>query len=214
MLPTDYQSKFTSSFTSGGFYKMASTLSSYDKRVITSLKKHNILQSVEANRIDESEGAIMVTCADGDQFFDVFQHHSDVCKQCRDDTRIHVLALNGGAKLIAHNSTLDTMGEGNVLMKHIAGAMQLKKITTVVLYAHAPCGAAYLHGVSFDKVLDLLFGAKERIKKAHPHAKVACFCHIADGDKKRTYFVSRDSWLSSRSAVLEDIAMEPLNLCH
>ena len=137
----------------------------------------------------------MVTCSDGDQFGDVFTHHAkQVCSLHREDSRIHTLALNGGAKLIAEGSPLLTSGEDEVLLRHIGVAIKLMGIETVVLYAHAPCGAAYSRGLSFEQVLDILFQGKDRVRKTYPGVKVACFCHIDDGDKKRTYFVSRDAW--------------------
>lgn len=155
-----------------------------------------VLGDVEGHRIDESQGVIMVTCADGDQFEDVFHHHSDICRSHRCNTRIHPLSLNGGAKLIAKNSPLQTAGEDQVLLNNILGAHKLKGIDTVVLYAHAPCGAAYSNGVSFLEVMQLLFGGKQRVKNLDPSLKVACFCHIDFGDgKKRTYFAKRDLWL-------------------
>lgn len=158
--------------------------------------KQGVLLEVKAHLIDESSGTIMVTCADGDQMTDVYRHHEGVCIHHRSDPRIHLFSLNGGAKLIAENSPLQMGGEDEILLKHMQFARVKKDIETVVLYAHAPCGAAYDHDLSFSDVLELLFAGKDRVKRTLPGIKVACFCHVDYGDgKKRTYFVSRDAWL-------------------
>lgn len=159
--------------------------------------KRGVLLEVQAHLIDESHGTIMVTCADGDQMTDVYRHHEGVCMHHRDDPRIHLLSLNGGAKLIAKSSPLRVGDEDTLLLKHMQFAREMKKMETVVLYAHAPCGVAYGHDLSFAEVLELLFEGKERVKCTLSEIKVACFCHIDYGDgRKRTYFVSRDAWIA------------------
>lgn len=173
-------------------------LSKNDRRLIEKFIGLGVLLEVDGHKIDESKGAILVTCADGDQFEDLFTHHANICKQqrCSDHARIHVLSLNGGAKLIAKSSPLHTAGEDRVILNHISGAKALKDINTVVLYAHAPCGAAYSKGISFENVLRLLFEGKDRVKESDKGLHVACFCHVDYGNgKKRTYFASREAWL-------------------
>jgi hypothetical protein len=174
-------------------------LNQRDRDLIAHYKEIGVLSDVAAHLIDEQHGAIMVTCSDGDQFSDVFAHHAQhICMTQRHDSRIHLLALNGGAKLLAKDSPLLTVGEDAVLLKHIGAGIALKGIQTVVLYAHAPCGVAYEEDLPFDQVLDLLFRGKQRVKEMYPSTKVACFCHVDDGEKKRTYFVSREVWVSRR----------------
>lgn len=153
-----------------------------------------VLCDVHPHAIDQSEGVILVTCSDGDQMPDIFKHHEKFCEHQRDEARIHLFSLNGGAKLISSDSPLRIFQEDEILLAHIDIARQMKGIDTVILYAHAPCGAAYGKDLSFADVLELLFKGKERVKREIPGIKVACFCHIDYGDKKRTYFVSYEAW--------------------
>lgn len=105
--------------------------------------------------------------------------------------------------LLASGSPLNTwLREDEILLQHIAIARQLKEIDTVVLYAHAPCGAATLHQLSFIHVLETLRRAKIRLKTVDDKIKVACFCHIDYGhDKKRTYFFSTEAFKRAKPAL-------------
>ncbi len=96
------------------------------------------------------------------------------------------------------------------LIGNIGAAIQLKQIKTVVLYVHAPCGAAGLCGMSFRDQLRHLVAAKRRLKKmrAFNGVKFPCFVHVDYGlngggmPKKRTYFVDPqeiEDWLKKTS---------------
>lgn len=162
--------------------------------LIARFRTNGVLQDLDTHRIDQSKGAIIVSCADGDQIHDLFHHHEQLFNDAGISPRIHTLALNGGALLVAAGSPLTTwMREDEVLLKNIGVARQLKEIDTVILYAHAPCGAAGAANMTFHNVLEYLMQAKTRLKRIDDKIKVACFCHIDYGDgKKRTYFVSRE----------------------
>lgn len=111
------------------------------------------------------------------------------------DRRIHEFKLNGGALLIAKNSPLTHLGEDRVLIEHIRSASRMKKIHTVVLFAHAPCGMAGMFGLDLKQVLDNLIDAKLRLKSELVGVKVVCFVHIARPDGvRRTYFISAAKW--------------------
>ena len=163
-------------------------------------KKIRVLQKIAPHLIDESNGAILVVCSDGDQMDDIFKHHEKICLHHRKGHRPHMLSLNGGAKVIAEHSPLRIIAgqdRAQILIADIKMARSMKNIETVILYTHAPCGAAYAKGLSFCAILDLLFAGKDRIKKEIPGVKVACFCHVDYGNgKKKTYFVSRTAWLA------------------
>lgn len=178
-------------------------LSDSDRQTIDFLRNGaGVLADVEEHKIDQTNGVIMVACADGDQMPDIFLFQKKMEEKQRKTPRIHTIALNGGALLIPENSPVAT-GESKILIGHIRVAMDLKKIKTIALYAHAPCGAAGLCKLSVEVILDLLIQAKMQIKREISDAKVACFFHVDYGDgKKRTYFVSRDKyeeWKQSES---------------
>ena len=170
-------------------------ISENDIKIISAMRKFGVLDDIDPHRLAQEQGIIPIPCADGDQMIDIFQHQLKIALEGGVAPRPHQLSLNGGALLIAEESPLNKeLREDLVLLAHIRGAMVLKKIRTVVLYAHAPCGAAGLAGLSFERCIDLLMKAKARVKKEIPGMKVACFCHVDRKGKKRTYFVSKEKW--------------------
>lgn len=170
-------------------------LSAQDLEICLSLKQKGLLERVDDHLIDLANGIILTTCADGDQMPDIFTHVAKSCCVHRSDPRIHTIALNGGALLIPHYSPVTHLGEDRVLIEHIRAACQLKKIFTVALYAHAPCGMAGFYDLNLNQVLELLVQAKERIKTELVGTKAVCFVHIAKPDGRRnTYFLSTAKW--------------------
>lgn len=172
-------------------------LTNTDRSVAEKLRKAQVLLDVFAPKLELTRGVIMVACADGDQMPDLFAFETGLFRAAHIPPRIHELALNGGALLIAKGSPVRRAGsEDEVLLRHIADGRTLKEIDSVMLYAHAPCGAAALAHLDLRGVISLLMKAKTRIKQELADLKVACFLHIDWGDRKRTYFVSRDAWES------------------
>lgn len=176
------------------------TISETDLRAIISLRKDGVLADIDPHRLTQQKGVIVVPCADGDQMPDVFAQQAAYAEQAGLEPRPHVLALNGGALLLPENSPLNkAVREDLVLLKHIKDAVPMKNIHTVVIYTHAPCGAAGAANLSFVRCMDLLVKAKARIKEKIPEVKVACFCHVDRSDegghhKRRTYYVDEVRW--------------------
>ncbi len=172
---------------------MGGKLTDDDRTLIKEFLGCGILRDLNAHLIDQSNGAILVTCADGDQMSDLFHHHERIAREGGGTPRLHTLALNGGALLLAPSSPLNRQfHEDEVLLHHITVARQLKDIHTIVLYAHAPCGAAGAFHLTFLQVLEYLMEAKRSLKNGNGKIKVACFCQIDYGTgEKRTYSVSR-----------------------
>lgn len=181
-----------------------------DREFIRQMKNLGVLAEVNPHRLDQSQGIIMVTCADGDQMPDIFQRQVQSCLVHRPAPRIHTLALNGGALLIPPHSPLcRERREDKVLLHHIQTARELKNIHTVALYAHLPCGAAEEMGLSAMTVFELLTAAKTHLKKVSDQLlKVACFCHIDYGnDYKQIHFVSRRFWLGWQEEVRKHFSL-------
>ena len=172
-----------------------SQLTNTDRELILSLRSEKILDDVLGHSLKLDNGVIIVTCSDGDQIPDVFRFQGKIGKDQKSDERIHTIALNGGALDIPENSPISTDGESKVILKHIGQAIELKNINTVILYGHAPCGAAGLCNLSAEQTFDLLIEAKTKVKEVYPQVTVACFYHVDYGQgKKRTYFLSRDKY--------------------
>ena len=170
-------------------------LNDLDREYLKKLRQDGFLSDVDSHLLDQKDGVIMVTCADGDQMPDVFKKQSEYLSTQRKTARIHTLALNGGALVVPADSPLNSeLPKGEVIIDDIKGAMLLKGIKTIVLYAHAPCGAAGLCNLSVEQVIKFLVKAKEGLKSAFADIKVACFFHVDWGDHKRTYFISATKW--------------------
>lgn len=112
----------------------------------------------------------------------------------------HVLSLNGGAISISEDSPLNINGEeGRVFLRHIEGAMNLKKTHSIILSVHAPCGLARSNNVSMLEKLSLLLKAADRIRDAFPDANVVKVFHVNYGEAEdrvkngmKTYVLKRD----------------------
>lgn len=181
---------------------MKMTLSRYDLEVAEGLRKSNVLMDVKGHLLDQSKGIILISCADGDQFHDIFTQKAKLQGHC-EDPRIHTFCWNGGALRLAPNSPTNKHGRSicRDLLDEIRDARALKAIDTIALYIHTPCGKARSHGLNLIQTVDLLMLAKTNIKKENQGIHVACFCHVDYGDKKRTYFISRDHWFQRRDSI-------------
>lgn len=174
-------------------------LNKLDRQTIKQLIKLKLLQSAAGRFLKMRGGIIMISCSDGDELPDIFGYMQNMERGKLSAPRIHTIGLNGGALLVPANTALNKRyHEDKVILKHLKQAVKLKNIKTIAIYVHAPCGVAYLNGLNIIQVIDLLITAKTRIKKALPGVTVGSFCHVDDGQKKRTYFVSRDRWLAWR----------------
>ncbi len=168
-------------------------------RFFEDLRRAEVLEDVNGNRLDTSNGIILVTCSDGDKMPDIFKHQSMMT------FRIHPLARNGGGLQLPHNSPANrlvdpssnsTMRLGDLYMQEILETHDIKGMGTVVLPFHFPCAIAGRHEIRARRLIELLVDAKNRIKTEMPRGvKVASSLHIEWPDgRKRTYFVSRDKW--------------------
>jgi hypothetical protein len=184
-----------------------SGLSDNDTLTILRLRDQNVLKEVGPHLIDQSQGAILVSCADGDQIPDIFTYHAEMQNGHRKDPRIHMFGWNGGALRLAPDSPANKVGHTTQLdlLQDIGDALHMKQMSVVALYVHAPCGKAKASGISVYDTVRLLFAAKDTVKIAFPDIKVACFCHVDFGPnferfgkkrRKLTYFASRDAFHS------------------
>lgn len=170
-------------------------LTPLDVKIVAMLKSTGVFRDLIENEIASPNGTVCVACPDGDRFPELFNHHSKTC-QC---SRHHPLALNGGAIIMPRNEIaerMDVLVDGDVIMKHLGGAMKLKGYDAVALYVHAPCGMAYSHGLNLMTVMEQLMAAKARVRKEFGQSiKIHPLCHVAYPDgKQKTYFVDRKKW--------------------
>lgn len=177
---------------------MAGELLKQECELVAELRSEGVLRDVDGHLLDQKDGVILITCSDGDRFFDIFQHQCRMQAEHRQglDPRTHVFAWHGGALACAPCSPINKRDEDHlVFLNQITAARNMKQIDIVALYAHAPCGAACASGISLEESLLLQMQAKAEIKNLNRGIKVACFFAVDyDGCKKRTYFLSRENW--------------------
>jgi hypothetical protein len=171
-----------------------------DREAIRVLREAGVLENDDAGKLYSPDGVIVIPCSDGDQMPDVFKHQCRLAHEGSWTVRPHMLSLHGGSMLIAEDCPLYRQFRvDELLLQHIreAEGPDLKGIGTVVLYIHAPCGAAGLAGLSVVHQIVYLMRAKQRVQEIDTTNKVICLVHVDYGDeRRRTYFISRSKWLA------------------
>ena len=178
-------------------------LTAQDRETYLYLRGLGILKDVMPRKLpaeDAKRGMILTCCADGDQFDDTYAHLAQACLEYMPWPRIHPLPRMGGAIVIPRDSPLHREHYGADLVQDILDSYRIKEISLVVLYAHAPCGAATKASLSLAQVLNWLAKAKVELKRTAESQKlplkVACFVHIDRGaeEGRRTYFFPVGEW--------------------
>lgn len=147
-------------------------------------------------RLNVSDGVILVCCADGDQFAKMMDHMRDTVIVAGVKPRIHTLAHHGGALLVSPQCPLFKEHKIDLFMRtQLQQAQTMKDINTVVLSVHAPCGAASMAKLSTIELIDHMMRAKLVVKADLPQVKVLCvlFVDFGNGDK-RSFTVARKDW--------------------
>jgi hypothetical protein len=174
---------------------MTGKLSPKDRELVKQLRQAEVLQDVDDHRLNQRNGVILVACADGDRFPDVFRYQCKTQAGYRADPRVHALTWRGGAIACAPCSPVNKRKHADaVFLDQIADARALKDIDVVALYAHIPCSAAAKNNVSLTTAIALQIRAKAKIKAMNHGIDVACFFHVDYGGVKRTYFLCRAKW--------------------
>ncbi len=175
-------------------------LNPFDAGVIAVLRTNGVLCDDDARKLYAPNGAITIPCSDGDQIVDVIRHQEKLALDGGWPVRPHLPALHGGSMLMAEACPLyREYFVDRLLLQHIreASSPELKGIGTVILYVHAPCGAARLANLNLVQQICYLIRAKERVKEQNSDLNVVCFVHIHHEDgRRRTYFISRENWLA------------------
>lgn len=177
---------------------MADTLQGDDLALFRALKKAQVFQHLDGNRLDAEGGSTVITCGDNyhDRFYDVFAYHGKV-QGTRDNGRIEIVhSWAAGAIALALNSPVNkrTPMFDLYCVTKLRELVESGKFKAIALYAHFPCLGAQLYDVSFQRAVQLLIDAKSRLKR-EVSPNVACFCHFdLPEEGLRTYFLSRPHW--------------------
>jgi hypothetical protein len=182
---------------------------------IREFREQRVLVDIEGHRLDQKDGVILVTCADGDQFADIFMQQSGMQRDQRDNPRVHPLSWHGGPLRLLTDSRTNRHGhEAETFLNEIRDAPGIKQMKTVALCSHYPCSKAKGCNMTVEEVIDATVQVKKRIKREMPGIGVACFFHVdypaeaGMGARKRTYFLGRHRWETTQTglAVPADLA--------
>lgn len=176
---------------------MATSGSAIDFATLAKLREHGVLNDVVPERCRHDNGLVMVSCSDGDQFSELFDHHRRLLKL----DRLHPLAWNGGGLRLDINSILgQRRNSAEVLFDDIVDARKLKTMDTIELWTHYPCGAAGLAGMNVLDIIQSIIHAKQFLRQrfgADDPVRVIPLCHVAWANhKKRSYFIDIDRYRS------------------
>ncbi len=171
---------------------MASLLNAQTARFLDDLKKKRLITPIERVLLPSPQtGWIILSCADGDRFGDLFDHHRRTCVD--GDRCLHPFTCHGGAIALPRHSPLAVSGKRQAsvtdfMLDHIQAATEIKGLDKVALYFHFPCAAIGRAGLSEQEVVHLAVEAKQLIKAEVPAVKqVVSFVHVDSGTDKRTY---------------------------
>lgn len=171
-------------------------LSPLDREAIKTLRMAGVLEDVDAHRINMGNGVIVVRCPDCDQKDDVEGHDCKLVEANGGRKRFHPLLHHGGAAVAAPGNHLypgfDIPG---YLALQIREAEGLKKINTILLEVHTPCGKGKESGLNIVHLIMYMMMGKPMVKAVDPSNEVVCRVHVDYGDRKRTYFISRQRWI-------------------
>ncbi len=125
-------------------------LNPHEKEVLSRYAEvDGLLVVPQPHRLDLTDGAIVVACADGDQMDDFFDDLRSMSTEIRVRPRPHLLTEHGGALALSPDwHDLRRPNRAQRLFEDIIDARDMKAIYTVLLFAHAPCGKARECGVS------------------------------------------------------------------
>lgn len=170
-------------------------LTDNDLRLAREMRDANVLQDIDPHCVDCKDGLMLVTCSDGDRFYDIYTKKVEVVLSQRRDARIHTFGWNGGAlrlavygirfrwlgRILFHIArfVLSFLGVPIIdPIDEIAKARDMKGIDTAGLVGHGPCGWAYASKKDLTKVMRMLIRAKNNLKAAIPGIKVKLYPHI------------------------------------
>jgi hypothetical protein len=172
--------------------------------VIEAWREFGVLQDVQPRHVNKKR-CVIVTCSDGDRFPETFLHQIGM-QGGRCETCTHTFAWHGGALACAPCSPINpTKHDYKVFLGQIAAAHKVKKdLEAIFLYAHGPCGAVGLSGLSLEEEPALQIKARSTIEawmlRDKVETEVVPLFHVdygqyANGEgKMRTYELSQPHW--------------------
>lgn len=168
-----------------------------DLRKIITWRNLGLLEDVDLDKLRErcKSGSIIVGCGDGDQTADFFRF---LMQKAGCTHRPHLHMLDGGSiRLIKEAPIPEPYRIHNQFLAELMLSRQLKRIPTLLLCCHYPCGMAAVSHIDLAGViLYNIMAAKLLIKKGWDRKRIIqlfhCdhgLCDSTGGEKKKTYFI-------------------------
>lgn len=165
-----------------------------DRQLIDVMRQDQVLVNTDPVKFNQHAGSIVVCCSDGDQMTDLLKHNVSMAVASGGQVRPHMIANHGGAMLLSDGVQLFEQHDISGLIKtEISQAIQMKKISSVALMVHAPCGASNMIDLDVVDTVDHMMRGKKMLKEYFQNVVFSCFLHVDYGqNRRRTYFVPED----------------------
>lgn len=160
--------------------------------IIQRWKRKRVIVPVDRKKLvgRTHNGAILLFCGDADHSWDVLTH---IVQKLECTERLHLQSFNGGAlRINPHVPIPAELRIDSQLMKGIQVSRDLKKIETLLLSSHAPCGMAGVCKLGIEDVLWYTIEGAEHIAASTNWSRkdiiVLFHVHLGNG-VKNTFFV-------------------------
>jgi hypothetical protein len=165
-------------------------ISDNEKSTISWWQTAGVIANVKADKLQAAayNGTILVMCGDCDRSSDMF----DFVRRQLPNPRIHLKAYNGGPLRL--NPEIPIPREFRAHEQLLSGLVKtrgLKKIPTIFLLAHWPCGmASEVHMDIFQVVANAVTTARLIAEKTGwDRKRIVPLLHVDYQIKMRTYFI-------------------------
>jgi len=180
---------------------VATRLTPSDLKIYHAMKSAGVLEHVDGRELNAPNGVVLVACSDPYRRRDIIEHKEGVLLECFAHRNIFPIMIPGGALRLLEHSPANRAG-GSLhkdLLDMIILGMKVLGTDLIELYVHGPCGCAAAAEINYLEEHDVLFRAKEYIKKKIAKARVACYTHIDrkyvdNKDEMNTYFMRRATY--------------------
>lgn len=162
-----------------------------DLELVKRLYTDGFLTPINSDNVPASHGVILIACADGRRFPNVF-HHFEIelahSKKKKKEPIIHTLCCAGAALRLAKSSPVMPMRRADSFwLEEIIFAAKNLGLETVLTVTHWPCGAALHSNVTLLESFRVFAKGKERIRRLQPPLAVYGYLDLDLGVEQITY---------------------------
>lgn len=165
-----------------------------DLETVKRWRRVGLLVEVDNEKLKRicDKGLILVGCGDGDQIPDFLRH---LVQRVKCAKRPHLHLENGNPLSLVKEAPIPKeMRFHDQLKARIKQSRRLKRISTLLLCCHYPCGMAWESHISLPMIICYTYqAAQEMVKDGWDAKKIVLLFHCDYGDgKRRTYFIEKE----------------------